>query len=400
MPPTRLVTIPQVSLSLASDVNEARDDSAPPLFIGSLSLDLVTSPPSLPPRPNASSSSLSSSYHGAIPGGFQPSRSPSPSPSPSLRSPPSPPTTKYLKLSLSLPNDEEPIFTMPVGTDTYQTTPNHSYLIPNLSGSDPSSLDSQPSSPRNGYIKLTFPSSMSGEEREHFESILASGGIGFDETSSTTPPLFETLERNQLYVVDEKNGTVLGQLDNGGTGGNANGAGQGNHIELQEDSLLSSGQMQDDTPANKKTEIDMFNIDGKEAVVINSLEPSSSSSSSGPTWNASRFSVKPLSSYYSPAPNPSSSTIIAAANFISHGLVIGSSLISQGLEKGAGAYVSTRPATNTPLVFKDATKERWVNGSRVTGKAVVYSGKASGYVGQFATQIGDRIGKATGIQSE
>ncbi|GAA5991152.1 hypothetical protein JCM5350_001926 [Sporobolomyces pararoseus] len=417
MPQERLLTIPQVSLSLVSTTGE--DSSAdPPLFTGSLSLDSIDLPPSLPPRPSKSdslSSSSSSIYHDAIPGSFQISRSPSPSPS--LSSPSTPRSSRYLRLSLQLQDEDEAIFSMPVEPDSFKldskTSCSH-YLLPNLTGSDPTTLYSSSSSSnttttrninqsQNGWIKLELPLTISTQEREQLESILQSGG-----SNSSTLPSFEYLERNQLYVVDESNGRILGQLDAGGVGGGGGegGEGQNSRISLEEDSNLSNGTMHDDEDVKDKiqaSEVNTFNLDGKEAVVINSITSSSSSSSNSsnkPTFNASRFSVKPLSSYYTPAPNPEASTIISVGNFISHGLVIGSSLISQGLEKSAGHYVSTRPATQTPLVFKETTKKNWEQGSRYTGKAVQYSGQATQYVGKFATQVGDRIGKATGIQSK
>jgi hypothetical protein len=281
---------------------------------------------------------------------------------------------------------------MPVLPDSHQHSTSSDYFLPNLTGSEPSTLFTSPESVQknqNGWIKLVLPSSrISTEEREYFETILQAGGGGGGATGQRS---FELLERNQLYVVDERNGKILGQLDDASSG----------TISLEEDSQVSNGQMHDDGNKIQASEVDTFNLDGKEAVVINSLESTSSNSNSNnkPTWNASRFSVKPLSSYYTPAPNPDQSTIISIGNFISHGLVIGSSLLSQGFEKGAGHYVSSRPATNSPMVFKETTKKNWENASKHTGKAVQYSGQATQYVGRFATNVGDRIGKATGIQS-
>ncbi|GAA5896491.1 senescence-associated domain-containing protein [Sporobolomyces salmoneus] len=406
MPQGRLLTIPRVSLSLLSSVNDSPSD--PPLFTGSLSLDLLDLPPALPSRLNNNatsppSSSASSLYDQPIPGSFQQSRSPSPRPS-------SPTPRKYLRLSLTLDGedgnrDEEPIFSMPVVPDSHQVGREVStYLLPNLTGSDPlTTFESTPGGGgsekrqqqhnQNGWIKLELPRETGTEHREYFESILQQGA-GTLSSPSSPPPSFEFLERNQLYVVDESTGRVLGQLDDEGD------ATTGGRISLEEDSELSNGRMHDDNTKISSSEIDTFNLDGKEAVVINSLTPSNDSSSSKPTFNASRFSVKPLSAYYSPAPNPDNSTIISVGNFISHGLVIGSSLISQGFEKGAGHYVSSRPATQSPMVFKDTTKKNWENSSRYTQKAAMYSGQASGYVGKLAGQVGDKIGKATGLQSK
>lgn len=400
MPQERLLTVPLVSLSLVSDPNEVQGDASE-LFRGALSLDLVDLPPSLPPRTSKSSSSLISLDHQAIPGSFQRSRSPSPSPSPT-----GPPTERrqFVRMGITLPDDPEPIFSMPVVSPQTSASEANCYYLPNLTGTDPATLfpDTQDHASfekyQNGWIRLEVDrdrSFSSAEQREYFESILVSSGRpSSSRISPAPPPSFDTLERNQLYVVDESNGRVLGQLDHG------TGLAE-DRISLEEDAQVANGEMHDNEDAPSEVKIDTFNLDGKEAVVINSLvSENASSSSAKPTWNASRFSVKPLSAYYSPAPNPDKSTIISVGNFISHGLVIGSSLISQGLEKSAGHYVSTRPATNTPLVFKETTKKNWEASSRVTAKAVQYSGQATGYVGKFATQFGDKIGKATGIQSQ
>ncbi|GAA5940302.1 senescence-associated domain-containing protein [Sporobolomyces koalae] len=401
MTPQRLLTVPDVSLALVSRPNED-DGAAEPLFTGSLTIDRLALPPALPPRRSRALSN-SSSLHPAIPGGFEPSRSRSPSPTLSGTGP-----LHYLQLSLTLPDDLDPIFSMPYyptnSLDSVASSRN-SYLLPNLTGIDPTSLSRSSRSSdvvHNGYIKLTLSAtSIDTDAREHFENILSDPDHGSDPVPDSPPPPFEEtqelLERNQLYVVDETNGRVLGQLDAQGSSGGLE------PIRLEEDSELSHGHMHDGTTPidtnDGKVAIEAFNLDGKEAVVINSVTPTHE-----PTWNgatsSTRFSVKPLSAYYKPAPNPEASSIISFGNFISHGLVIGSSLLSQGMEKGAGHYISSRPATNSPMVFQDATKQKFENGNRVTGKAVVYSGKAAGYVGQFATQIGDKIGKATGIQSK
>lgn len=274
---------------------------------------------------------------------------------------------------------------MPVDTSSQNSTPDNStsgssYLLPNLTGTDPSLLHSGRQQ-QNGWIRLELPRGVNGEDRETFEAII----YGFHPalSSSSNGGGSIPLERNQLYVVDENTGKVLGLLENDGASA----------VSLEEDQDLKNGHLHDG-PAHL-TELDTFNLDGKEAVVINSL---GSSSANEPSWNGMRFSVKPLSAYYTPAPNPESSAIISVGNFISHGIVIGSSLLSAGLEKSAGKYISTRPETTTPLTFKDTTKGRFEKGNQVTGKAVEYTGIATGYVGAFASNVGDRIGKATGIQ--
>jgi len=386
---TTLLTIPSVSLSLV----QSSDESAPTLFIGQLNLLArplpSSSSPTPPPIPARPSSIRSEKLN--LPGGFDTSRSPSPSPTSTPPLPPRSPNStskKYLELTITLQGDHEPIFTMPVDATSQNSTPDNStstssYLLPNLTGTDPSVLASGRQQ-QNGWIRLELPREVNGEDRETFEAIIygfhpalssnSNGGGG----GGSIP-----LERNQLYVVDENSGKVLGQLENDGASA----------VSLEEDQDLKNGHLHDG-PA-QVTELDTFNLDGKEAVVINSL---GSSSSNEPTWNGMRFSVKPLSAYYTPAPNPESSAIISVGNFLSHGIVIGSSLLSAGLEKSAGKYISTRPETTTPLTFKDTTKGRFEKGNQVTGKAVQYTGIATGYVGAFASNVGDRIGKATGIQ--
>ncbi|GAA6013659.1 hypothetical protein JCM11491_002742 [Sporobolomyces phaffii] len=290
-----------------------------------------------------------------------------------------PASPDYLDLALTLPGDPAPVFSMPFLVDSHQSSSSSSYLVPNLTGTDPRS--STALGRANGSIQLSLPPTVPSEDRETFEAVLETGSRDGARTTFFDAPA--VLARNQLYVVDESTGTVLGQLDQGAAASSSSTSAAMAPSALEEDSSVSSGHMRDDDPS--------------EAVVINSLEPS------GPTWNAAsasrKFSVKPLSAYYHPAPNPDKSAIISVANLISHGLVIGSTLVATGLEKSAGYYLATRPATESPLMFTDATKHRWDQSTRYTGKAVVYSGKATGYVGKWATEVGDRLGKATGIQS-
>ncbi|GAA6060402.1 hypothetical protein JCM10212_004655 [Sporobolomyces blumeae] len=388
MPVGPLVSIPHVTLYLVQSSTDATSD---PFLIGRIALSAVASPPPVPPRPAKSSIGGSSEKLSSTPPPLPP-RSKSPSPS-------STPREKWLQLSLTVDGDSDPLFTMPVDTASSATsiTPlplENAYVVPNLSGVDPSTLP-RSSASSNGYIKIKLPSThdsaVDAHDRELFEALLY-GHVptaGLSTTSSSTnpfddPPSPEGLERGQLYVVDENDGRILGQLESGG------GA-----IALEEASEVSTGKMHDGAAQAQSTGVGAFDLDGNEAVVINSLETTSEKPGGG---GGIRFSVKPLSNYQ-PAANPTSSTIIDIGNFVSKGLLIGSNLIAQGLETGAGKFVSSTPATQSPLVFKETTKARFDKGHVWTGKAVQLSGKATGYVGNLASSLGDKIGRSAGIQS-
>ncbi|GAA5983137.1 hypothetical protein JCM11641_004925 [Rhodosporidiobolus odoratus] len=349
-------------------------------------------PPTVPPRPLTQTTPLPPSYSSLnVASSSNPSTSTSTSPSPQ----------QYLLLRLSTPESHEPVFEMPVSladpANSIVASPPASYLLPNLTGVDPSSpkflgrtKDSKVplNEMENGQIKLTLPVGDGGldpETRELFEASLyglyrgqdSSGHLEQLDDPHEPPPT------SQLYLVDERNGQVLGELAADG-------------LVLEESGEVATGKMAD-VPGSTATGPGRVSLDGHEPVVIDSLAPSSAETALSPSIT---YSVKPVSAYYQPADNPQSSSIITAANFLSHGIVIGSELLAKQFESGAGKYVASRPATTTPMVFKSETKARVQKGNQMTQTATVYSGKAAKAVGNVASKIGDRIGKSAGIQSQ
>lgn len=375
---TRLVSVPGVQLAHLSHP----DDEGMLLFEGTVELALASST-----RPTATGTSTPTRRRPPPPPPPRPGIAPSPPPY--TESPlPSTSATEWLVLTLTTPSDSTPSFSMPVSlansSSRITAVPPASYILPNTVDiadppASPSFLRGETDSKQeqNGWIRLTLPGAGVGPEtRETFEAALYGlyrGDASADSSRSVSP------QPNQLYLVDETSGRVIGQLE-GGT-------------NLEEDEAVASGRMQDaSTPAKGANATD---IDGHEAVVIDSLVPAGASDGKGGTIT---YSVKPVSAY-NPAANPSNSSIINAANTVSHGIVVGSELLARAFERGAGKYVASRPATQTPLVFKDSTKGAFEKGSRWTQQASVYSGKAAGAVANMAGKLGERIGKATGVQS-
>ncbi|GAA6031901.1 hypothetical protein JCM8097_003327 [Rhodosporidiobolus ruineniae] len=343
-------------------------------------------PPALPPRPGSASTT-------PPPPAYSASSSPTSTPS------------DYLELTLILPGDHDPAFSMPVSlrdpASSIVAVPPASYILPNLTGVDPSSLDRVASStdskglPRGteeGFIKLTLPhpaaaegTTLDPETRELFEAALFGLYRGQDASSSVgRPGMSSHPSANQLYLVDETTGQVLGELETEG-------------MVLQEDAQLAAGQTADEKPVPPAAHVSgapSLAVEGHEAVVIDSLEPVSAGDAP-----SVRYSVTPISTY-SPAANPQNSSVISAANYLSRGIIVGSEILSRAFESGAGKYVASRPASKTPLVFKPETRARFEQGNRVTQQATVYSGKAAAAVGRVAGALGNKIGKSTGIQSK
>jgi hypothetical protein len=136
-------------------------------------------------------------------------------------------------------------------------------------------------------------------------------------------------------------------------------------------------------------------VDEHEAVVIDAVATTGDSVDGGGTIT---YTVQAASAYYRPIDNPTNSKIISTANTVSRGLVIGSELLSRQFQRGAGYYVSHRPATQTPMQFSETTKGAFEKSSQWTRTATVYSGKAAGAIGNAAAKLGDRIGRKTGVQ--
>ncbi|GAA6046610.1 hypothetical protein JCM3770_006238 [Rhodotorula araucariae] len=356
-------------------------------------------------RPHAQSRSASPVAHrrtpppppGAFPGAHEPSP---PSYNHATLAPPpagsGPGTTtgpEWLSLTLTLAGDGEPAFEMPVSlahpAESVIASAPASYDLPNTAGQDPLALasatsTSSKSAAAQGRIRLTLAREVDAATREQFEAALFGlyrglGGAGVDRSGTATPV---QTEPNALYLVDEADGRVLGQLDPAAAG-----------LALDEDPALAAGEAADAPGSTSSAAAKVNDVGAHEAVVI---APSDGDGAA----LATRFSVRPASAYFAPAANPQDSRIISVANTVSHGIIVGSNLLSKQFEAGAGKYVASRPATEKPLVFKQGTKGAFEKTTKWTQTATVYSGKAAGAVGQIASTLGNKIGKATGIQQQ
>ncbi|MBZ6370570.1 MAG: hypothetical protein LBE44_01330 [Microbacterium hominis] len=288
---------------------------------------------------------------------------------------------EFIQLTITSPNQGLTIFEMPIpsGSSNIVTVPPATYVIADTV--------------RNGFIKLVLPSGTAGtvdpETRELFEAALFSNS--FDGPSSSSTPTSATpqdgitelqAERNQLYIIDEDTGRLIGQLDS--------------HSNLQEADALAAGRMQDSKTAQPGAGLGKLDsVDEHEAVVIDAVATTGDSVDGGGTIT---YTVQAASAYYRPIDNPTNSKIISTANTVSRGLVIGSELLSRQFQRGAGYYVSHRPATQTPMQFSETTKGAFEKSSQWTRTATVYSGKAAGAIGNAAAKLGDRIGRKTGVQ--
>ncbi|GAA5919197.1 hypothetical protein JCM8208_003315, partial [Rhodotorula glutinis] len=325
-----------------------------------------------------------------------PPRSTSASPSSSSSSaPPSYSSTspEWLVVTLTLPGDAAPCFDMPLSladpSRDIVAVPPSAYDLPNTVGQDPAALSALSSSGKrpeqHGRIRLSLARDTDPSTREQFEAALfglyRGGGSGSAPGSGTVTPV--QTEPNALYLVDESSGRVLGQLDPAAAGG----------LALEEDAALAQGRTDDKPGSTASQGAKVNDVGAHEAVVISPAAPGGALVGSSQT-----LSVKPASAYFAPAHNPNGSKIISVANTVSHGIIVGSNLLSKQFESSAGKYVASRPATDKPLVFKQTTKGAFERTSGWTETASVYSGKAAGAVGKAAGFLGDRIGKAAGLQ--
>ncbi|GAA5981563.1 hypothetical protein JCM10908_004155 [Rhodotorula pacifica] len=291
---------------------------------------------------------------------------------------------EYIQLTVTSPKQGLTIFEMPIpssknNSSNFVTIPPATYVIADTA--------------RSGYIKLVLPSGSAGsvdpDTRELFEAALFSTSLD----GPASPPMSATprdgitelqAERNQLYIVDEDTGRLIGQLDS--------------HSHLEEAASLAAGQMQDAKTAQPGAGLGKLDtVDEHEAVVIDAV-----ATTGGPTDGSGTitYTVQPASAYYRPLDNPNNSKIISTANTVSRGLVIGSELLSRQFQRGAGYYITHRPATQSPMQFSETTKGAFEKSSQWTRTATVYSGKAAGAIGNAAAKLGDRIGRKTGVQQE
>lgn len=117
--------------------------------------------------------------------------------------------------------------------------PPSSYDLPNTVGQDPSSfspssLSSKGTAKQEGRIRLTLARDADPSTREQFEASLyglyrgSSAPTSAPGSGSVTPV---QTEPNALYLVDEADGRVLGQLDHAGLG-----------LALEEDAARPAGE--------------------------------------------------------------------------------------------------------------------------------------------------------------
>lgn len=105
-------------------------------------------------------------------------------------------------------------------------------------------------------------------------------------------------------------------------------------------------------------------------------------------------SVSPLS-HIREGYGQSDSKIVSGAEWISRGLLVGSERLSAKMSSSARNYTTSRPATETPLVFTDKAKRRADRVQGVARSAVMLSGRGAAAVGRVASRVGQSIGKKT-----
>ena len=411
MDPTRthLVQVPGVHLAHLESESSAAPSSPQLELVGTLDLFLCRAQGSSPRAQSpvgTTSSRRVPPPPPARPADKAPTSTLAPPPrstsaSPTSTTPPSYSSTSadWLVVTLTLPGDAAPCFDMPLSladpARDVVAVPPAAYDLPNNVGQDPAALSSSATSSskwpqQHGRIRLSLARDTDPSIREQFEAALFGlyrGGGASAPGSGTVTPI--QTEPNALYLVDEASGRVLGQLDPQAAGG----------LALEEDAALAQGRTDDKPGSTASQGAKVNDVGAHEAVVIS---PAAASSSSGPggalVGSSQTLSVRPASAYFAPAHNPNGSKIISVANTVSHGIIVGSNLLSKQFESSAGKYVASRPATDKPLVFKQTTKGAFERTSGWTETASVYSGKAAGAVGKAAGFLGDRIGKAAGLQ--
>lgn len=212
----------------------------------------------------------------------------------------------------------------PFGSFSIITQPPSSYIIPN-SSTGAEGLNDEAA----GFIKVTLPASIDSEHREAFESILwgltsfSTGAV--PTTTGATPPSYaDPSLRSKLVLVDD-HGAVLGSLPSSAI--------------AEDPSLSAEGQGEHE----------------KEPVII---EPTTSAPGSTSHFD---FTARPLSEW-TPTPNPTSSRIIDAGDWISRGVVVGAEVLGRAFEAGADKWVASRPATEKPMVFSPSTSKSVATG--------------------------------------
>ena len=314
---TTLVGVGTVSLALLTTTTTPPAlDAAAPAIPGSRttpppvpSRPVSPIPPPLPPRVETKVAPSQSNVNALVPPPL-PSRPSSPVPA---AAPVYADTIdQWLILQLASATGT-PIFEMPIPASTrILSSPPASYVIPSaitnwsaLFGGGDEKADEGDGS---GFIKMTLPPTVSVESREALEHYL----WGLASFASSTPDL-----RSRLVLVDEDRGTIIGELST--------------DCKIDEDPHLAlEGQ-----GASHE----------KEPVVVDV----GSSSKTG------LITVRPVSAWKA-TENPTGSSIISLADFVSRGIVVGAEVVGRGLSYGAGKFVEGTKPNESPLVFSDRTK--------------------------------------------
>ncbi|MBW0488512.1 hypothetical protein O181_028227 [Austropuccinia psidii MF-1] len=94
----------------------------------------------------------------------------------------------------------------------------------------------------------------------------------------------------------------------------------------------------------------------------------------------------------------SQSAILSTADWVSRGIIAGSDAISSLIVKAGQSYPHTFKPATVPISFSPTTHSRTEKVLGYTKTATEISGKTIRVVGSVASKVGDRLGKATGIQ--
>jgi len=105
--------------------------------------------------------------------------------------------------------------------------------------------------------------------------------------------------------------------------------------------------------------------------------------------------IAPLRASY----GQSNSRLIGGAETVSRGILFLAEKVGSSAQGAASRYTANNPPTDSPIKFSPTTQKGLQGAQSFTAKAVQLSGKTVGMLSNAAGAFGDRVGKATGIQS-
>jgi spartin len=174
-------------------------------------------------------------------------------------------------------------------------------------------------------------------------------------SGTTTPDLLPSDFKNQLVLVDEATGKVLGPLS--------------------QDVPIAGGQSistSNDKPGQTTSD---------EAVVV-SFYGDQEGDQSGQPVRVSPFDD--LTRDF----GKSNSKILGAAEYVSKGILFAAEYGANTVSGAANNYVKTTKATDSPLVFSDTTKANAAKVASATESAAKFSRKTLGFIGNKVEQFG------------